>query len=330
MKYQIERSSQVDERNMKILFWGDTGTRKTETILRNFPRVLLIDTEFNSDQAVDVPEIPEFMRYQTKDIRVIMEIIDEIKNGKLLFFDGQPVETFAIDSVTVLYSTAQEFGYKIAENRALKYNRDISTANMTQGDWAMIKRPLKQLQNQINGTGIRYLCLTARQKDLYEENEKGELKRIGVVEDTVKGLKYEMNLSLQFGYSPKSSKWFYKTDKVQGGLKNIFPMFEYGEQFPMEELEAYTRLKKISKKVTLSEADIADDMIVEGENKVIKPSKEGLIEIAVKNGFTKDEVLPILTKYKIEKYDETKWDAMIEAISREAEVIRNNGKPVAA
>ena len=177
MKYAIERSSQVDERNMKILFWGDTGTRKTETILRNFPRVLLIDTEFNSDQAVDVPEIPEFMRYQTKDIRVIMEIIDEIKHGKLLFFDGQPIETFAIDSVTVLYSTAQEFGYKIAENRALKYNRDISTANMTQGDWAMIKRPLKQLQNQINGTGIRYLCMTAREKPLYEENEQGELKK---------------------------------------------------------------------------------------------------------------------------------------------------------
>ena len=52
---QLELSSEIKNRNLKIMFWGKTATRKTETILRNFPGVLLIDTEGNSDQCVGVP-----------------------------------------------------------------------------------------------------------------------------------------------------------------------------------------------------------------------------------------------------------------------------------
>lgn len=54
----VELSSEIKNRNLKIMFWGKTATRKTETILRNFPGVLLIDTEGNSDQCV------EFRRYR--------------------------------------------------------------------------------------------------------------------------------------------------------------------------------------------------------------------------------------------------------------------------
>ena len=43
----ILSSRQVQPRHLKLLFWGDTGTRKTESILRFFPNVLLIDTEGN-------------------------------------------------------------------------------------------------------------------------------------------------------------------------------------------------------------------------------------------------------------------------------------------
>jgi len=319
MKFKIERSSQVQERNTKILFWGDTGTRKTETILRYFPRVLLIDTEFNSDQCVDEPEIPEFMRYKTKDVREVMEIIDEIKAGRMKFFDGMPIETFAIDSYTILYSTMQEVGMKVAENRALRYNRDVTTANLTQSDWGLIKRPLKQLQNRINGTGIRYLCLTARQKDLYEE-VNGESKKVGVVPDVVKGFEYEMNLSLQFGYKEKTNEWFYRVGKVQGTLKEIFPIHSYGRDFPMEHLETYTKLKKAVTEETKSEDEIADEMVEEMEN---KPSKEGLLEIAKKNGFAAKDVIGILNKNDIPEYDETKWKEMVLSIESEANLVKD-------
>ncbi len=53
---ELEFSSNVKQRNLKIMFWGDTGTRKTETVLRNFPHVFLIDTEGNSDQCIGMPE----------------------------------------------------------------------------------------------------------------------------------------------------------------------------------------------------------------------------------------------------------------------------------
>jgi hypothetical protein len=51
-----------------MLLWGDAGTRKTETILRYFPDVLLIDCEGNSDHCIGMPEIPPFIRVVTKDI----------------------------------------------------------------------------------------------------------------------------------------------------------------------------------------------------------------------------------------------------------------------
>ena len=45
----IEFSGSVSPGGVKLMFWGDTATRKTETVVRNFPNVLLIDTEGNSD-----------------------------------------------------------------------------------------------------------------------------------------------------------------------------------------------------------------------------------------------------------------------------------------
>lgn len=317
MKFNIERSSQIDERNMKLMFWGESGTRKTETVLRNFPRVLTIDSEYNTDLCADVPEVPEFMRYQTKDLRQIKEIIEEIKLGNIKFFDGKPVETFCIDSVTVLWAVQQEIGMLMAEKRAVRYNRDIATANMTMSDWGIVKRPMKEMINSLNGTGIKYVVSIARSKDLYKENEKGESEKVGLVEDTVKGMKFDMNLSLQFGFSPKSGKWFYYVDKVQGGLNTIFPDKSYGDQFPFEALEEYASRKRASTTVGKSDTDIAEE-ILEDEKEASGKDKSGLVKLAEEKGFTKDDVLPILKKHGIEKYDQTKWDDMAAAIRAEA------------
>ena len=89
----ILSSKNIVNRNIKFFWFGDTGTRKTETILRYFPKVLLIDAEGNADKAADNPDIPEFLLATTKDAREILNIIDQVSKGKLKFPDGSPVLT---------------------------------------------------------------------------------------------------------------------------------------------------------------------------------------------------------------------------------------------
>jgi len=104
----ILSSRQVQPRHLKLLFWGDTGTRKTESILRYFPNVLLIDTEGNGEQCVGIPEIPEFLLARTKDVNEIIQIVDQVAAGKHRFPDGRPILTVAIDSISVLWSIRKD------------------------------------------------------------------------------------------------------------------------------------------------------------------------------------------------------------------------------
>lgn len=151
-------SSRLQQRHLKIGFWGATATRKTETILRFFPDVLLIDSEGNGEMCAHIPEIGEFLYLQTKDPRVVMEALDDVKKGLLKFPDGSPVRTIGIDSTTVLWSVQQELAYTLAAARAERKNyRDAENANATQGEWATAKRPLRQLNTRINASGIQYI-----------------------------------------------------------------------------------------------------------------------------------------------------------------------------
>jgi hypothetical protein len=92
------------------LLWGATSTRKTEGVLRNFPHVLIIDTEGNTDQCVDVPEISEFMRVVTKDSRDVMAIMDQVAAGQITFPDGSPVETLCIATPLTFQPRAEAAG----------------------------------------------------------------------------------------------------------------------------------------------------------------------------------------------------------------------------
>ena len=55
---KLVSSSQLNNRRLKLLFWGGWATRKTETVLRHFPNVLIIDTEGNVDQVIGNPGYP--------------------------------------------------------------------------------------------------------------------------------------------------------------------------------------------------------------------------------------------------------------------------------
>src|SRR5512138_797823 len=141
MPIKVQRSSEITTRHLKIAFWGRTATRKTETVLRNFPHVLLIDAEGNGELCAGAKEIPEFLYLKTKDPYEVIEAIDLASKGQLKFADGSPVETVSIDSTSVLWSGQQEVAYGLARRRAEKRNMADKEQNATQGEWATAKRP---------------------------------------------------------------------------------------------------------------------------------------------------------------------------------------------
>ena len=306
----LEFSENVDTRSIKILAWGPTASRKTETPLRYFPHVLVIDCEGNTDQCVGMPEIPSFMRVKTKDVYQILDVMDKVAAGEITFPDGSPVETLVIDGASVLWSVRQEVGSLNAEKRARKYgNTDPDAANMVQLDWVIAKRPLKRLHARLNNPGVKYVFVTAREKDEYQEIDKPggkkELVKMGTMMDAMRGIDYEVNIGFQFF---NDIPWKCKVVKVQGTLGSMFPLGTELAEFPHEELLAYA---------TGTGEIIEDDVAVAERNLEREEDKTqtDLLTWARKfNGSTPKDVAKALKAAGIESFDATRWDDMIEAI----------------
>jgi hypothetical protein len=201
----------------------------------------LIDTEGNGEQCMGMPEIPEFLYAPTKNVAEVIDLIDQVTAGKLKFPDGSPVETLCVDSYTILWSVRQEVGSLAAENRAQRYGKSKDEANMTQLDWVLAKRPLKQLNTRINNSPIRFIVFIAREKDLYREKpggRKDELVKDGVCPDVIKGTDYDVNLILHLGWQGEN-KWQATVEKVQGALGKIMPKGKVLTTFPAKELIEY-------------------------------------------------------------------------------------------
>jgi len=266
MSYTVTSSRNVNMRNKKIILWGGPGSRKTETVLRNFPNVLLIDSEGNSDQCVDVPEIPEFLQVKTKDVEVARQILVDVGTSKAKMPDGQLIETVCIDSETLLWWVRQEFGANVAESRAVRYNRSKDEANMTQADWNISKRPLKEFHTSLANCPVRYIVLIGREKDQYVQrpgsSKPDDKIKVGVEADLMKGTDYEANLSFRFGYedilaenqAPKPGPWFCEVTKVQGSLGKELAKGKRFKEFPWSIIQKHSQVLKPSVGAETSDA----------------------------------------------------------------------------
>jgi hypothetical protein len=239
--FDIVSSQQVRPRHLKMLFWGDTGTRKTEAILRHFPDVLLIDTEGNAEQCSGMPEIPEFLLAKTKDLDEIIQIVDDVGAGKYHFGDGRPVQTLALDSISVLWTIRKNTRALVAEQRSARYGRSPEDATMTQLDWTMAKRPLVRLNTRLANCPIKYVIYTARLQDKYKEDPKNRdrIIKIGEVPEAIKGLESDMNFVLRMRHNDDGA-WECEVSKVQGALGKHLPKGKVLKTFPAKTILQYT------------------------------------------------------------------------------------------
>jgi hypothetical protein len=301
MSYTIQYSNKITKRNLVIAQWGDRGTRKTENVLRNFPKVLLIDTEGNATMCVDMPEIPPFILIQTKDCREIDQILGDVMAGKIKFEDGSLPVTVCIDTVTILWAVQSEVASMLAEKRA---NKDA--AIITPVDWTRAKRPLKKIYNKLNNCPIKYVVLNAREKDLTKDDGYGNPQKIGFTLDAMKGLGYEVNLELRC-QTDEGGKWSYKVSKVQGSLGKIFPMNSSKNVFDFDALFNYAENIIPSTGTQKDDQQIAAKIVSEEEDEKPKVMAD-LVTYAQSVGLEPNMVGQILkgagyTGFKPELYD---------------------------
>lgn len=308
---ELEFSSNVRQRNMKLLFWGDTGTRKTETVLRNFPHVFLFDTEGNSDQCIGMEEIAPFLRLKTKDTRKIVQYLDKLAAGQIKFPDGSLVETIAFDTVSLIWGIQQEVAAVNAEKRATaKRAANPEEATMTQLDWVIAKRPMKKIANRINTLPVKFLIYIAREKDPYNENNTGP--KLPPVPDAVKGTTYDMNLGLRF--MSNGGTWSYEVSKVQGALGKKFPMGSKGTKLDIPYLFEYAKILTGEAAVEKDDTDIAAE-IVESETKPV-PEKTWaeMVKFANSNGIQTIDIAPILKDAGFQSFKASEYDQIKSAI----------------
>lgn len=312
-KLGIEFSEEVDERHLKILLWGATSTRKTETVLRNFPNVLIIDAEGNTDQCVKNRAIPPFQRVKTQDSRRVLDILEAASKGLICMPNGDPIQTICIDSVSVIWSVQQEVAATLAEKKAQRYNKPLEDASVTMQDWNKAKRPLKMVLNRFSKTNIPFLVLIAREKPLYEELPGGELKKMGVTPNMVRDTEYDMNLALHFQITDR--KWGYEVTKVQGGLNDLFPLNSTGSALPLNRLFEYaSRLKPEAPEADVDGENLADEIAASILRDSVEYTQANLIKYAGERGFSAQDLGGLLKAQGFKGFDPGRWDEMVKII----------------
>lgn len=258
---KITSSNDITPSHLKLMFWGESGSRKTESILRYFPNVLIIDTEGNAEQCAGMPDIPEFLLVQTKNPDEVIEVIDNVAAGKIKFKDGRPVLTVAVDSATVLWNVRKDTRALVVEKRIAKWGKSTEEASMTQLDWSMAKRPLLRLNTRLANCPIKYVIFTGRLADKYQEGAReGDMKKVGERPDVVKGLDYDINLVIRMNKADatKGVAWSCQIEKTQGGIGAILPTGKTLTTFPIDEILKYTSGFKPQARTDDGEDEVAE------------------------------------------------------------------------
>lgn len=286
-------------------------------MLRNFPHVLLIDTEGNSDQCVDMAEIPLFLRKKTKDAREIVKIIDQVAEGKIKFPDGSPVETVSIDSATVLWSVGQEAVAASAEARAIKYHKPLDNVTPAASDWNIGKRPIKRIYNRLSNSPIKYLFLICREKTAYDPSDenKSTNKKPEYTPDTMKGLDYDMSISFHLSFDDLG-KWQCKVSQVRGKLNEQYPIGKVMREFPAKDLITYAEKYATAKAGNDEDDEELGRKMAQAEVAGKEPhDKQALMAFARTVGINSPEAVgDILKANELVPYDEANWDKMTAAV----------------
>lgn len=182
----------------KVLVFGATSTGKS-TFAGTFPNINLVDSEDGQSYYIESnPNIIGVMR--TTSASEVQETLDELNDEDNL----KDFDSIVIDSGTKLYENMQSAAYEIVEKRSRKQLRkgkdvDLEDLNLSQRDWGHIKRwnqKLKTAYILFSSLG-KWVVEIAHQKDIYDNPNSQDKKKIGEAPDLAKKAEYDFDIVLQ-------------------------------------------------------------------------------------------------------------------------------------
>ena len=176
------------ERPIRILVYGYSKQGKSHFVhtATEVGPLYWIDTERGSD-FYPPEEGHGFQVSYSKDPKVALEAIEEA-HSMVLKGDVRPI--VAIDSFSSIWFEQQEVAEKLTEEWGKGSGRSTFRA------WGPAKKPLKRLYEMCQ-YAMCHIIVTARAKEEYEVNKKGEPNKVGDKPDIERNLPYAVDFVAQ-------------------------------------------------------------------------------------------------------------------------------------
>jgi AAA domain len=184
------QKAQAKQARLKVSMYGGPGSGKTMTALIfaeglariSGKRVAVIDTERGTDfycqsvgQRDPHPEAFDFDAIYTRSISDALEAVRSL--------DSEKYGVIIVDSVSHLWQASIE-AYE---------GKRTSIDSIPLQAWGKIKRPFKELLDLLMASKCHVFIL-GRQKNVFEEDSKGELRKVGVAMKAEGDTQYEPHL----------------------------------------------------------------------------------------------------------------------------------------
>ena len=188
------RKAKAEQAALKVGIYGPAGSGKTLTALLmaegiagvNGKRIAFVDTERGSDfYCKPVPERevhPDEFDFDALYTRSLTETLKECQQ-----LDAQTYGVVIIDSITHLWEAA----------RLAYEGRTTRAGTIPMHAWSQIKKPYKDLMAFLLSTPLHVFILGRQGSEFAEDEESGEMKRIGVKMKAEGETQYEPHILLR-------------------------------------------------------------------------------------------------------------------------------------
>lgn len=174
------------KKSLKIVVYGDKGVGKTLFALNAPGKKAVIDTENGTDWYAEDFDFDVIKTRLYSEVRAAVKYIEQ-NPGKY--------DVLIIDPITNVYQTLIDAARQTAENRAKRKGRDAENANLTQGDWGVIKQKFRSLITDLCNLPC-HTVITGWMADVYE-GEGDNRRKVGTKVDADKKIEHQPDVIIR-------------------------------------------------------------------------------------------------------------------------------------
>lgn len=217
----FSKSGEAASGRAKIFIWGDSGTQKTTAAL-SMPAPVIVD--FMESGSAMYREDFSFSYLQTSSLDQVKSALKELSAG------GHGYKTVTLDPFTLVVEAIND--------KWLNHFRRIKDDPLyeLQGfDYRGIKRECRGFIRSLQSLDMNVMVISRSKAKFIQQWDPKKKKNVmvedGVMEDAVKGLRYEFDLVMHFGLvEPGVTEW--TVEKFRGSRFAKLPtkfQFKFGE-----------------------------------------------------------------------------------------------------